>query len=167
VAGLVVSAVVNLVAVFALGVCWRGPRGPEPAPPNVLDREQALAALKDRFGLTAAQMDTVEALHKYRRDLVKPVRDRLETLQAEMLRQLQAPELDRARTDSLLLDITATQDSLEVLSLGVLLRLRNVLTPEQRQRLPELFRDLQRAGRKPKQDRGPKPFSRQRRNNGR
>jgi len=149
--GLVLSIVLNLVAFFALGACWRRPRPGPPVPP--VNRAENVEQLKEQFNLTEAQMDTVKAIRQFRHDNVRPVRDRLKADQVEILKLLQAPELDHARADSLIKSIVAAQETLEIGSFEVLLRLRNALTPEQRQRLPELFGDMQRIGRKPKQDR--------------
>jgi Spy/CpxP family protein refolding chaperone len=152
VVGLVVSVVINLVAIFTFGSFWREEsrrrHGPPPAPASG-NPQQALGELKERFQLTDAQMDTMRILFEFRRTTQRPVRDRLEAQQAEMLKLLQEPELNRARVDSLLQGVIAAQESLETGALGVLLRLRNVLTPEQRNRLPQLFRDLQQAGQQP------------------
>jgi Spy/CpxP family protein refolding chaperone len=156
--GLIISVAVNLIAVIALVTFLCNTSNPhKPLPPKSLDREQALAQLKDRFQLTDAQMDTMRAIHKYRHDQIKPIRDDLDQLQQEMYIQLKSSEFNRARIDTLLQRITATQDSLETASLNVLLRMRNVLTPEQLQKLPELFNDLQKAGRQEKNNKPQKP----------
>jgi Spy/CpxP family protein refolding chaperone len=151
---LVLSVAVNLLAVFALGAYFRQSARPS-KPPMQQERVLALDQLRERFGLTEAQMESVRVLHKYRHDNVRPVQDRLEAMQAEMLALLQAPELDRPRVDSLLGAMTAARDSMEQMALDVMLRMRGVLTPEQLARLPELFGDLQRVGRRP--PRGPRP----------
>lgn len=149
VVGLVVSVLINLVAIFTFGSFWREEsrrRNRPPQAPAAGNPQQSLGALKERFQLTDAQMDTMRALFEFRRTTQRPVRDRLEAEQAEMLKLLPEPELNQSRVDSLLQGVVAAQDSLESGALGVLLRMRNVLTPEQRLRLPELFRDLQQAG---------------------
>ena len=158
VVGLVVSVLINLVAVFTFGSFWREEsrrRNRPPQAPAAGNPQQALGELKERFQLSDAQMDTMRALFEFRRATQRPVRDRLEAEQAEMLKLLQEPELNQARVDSLLQGVIAAQDSLETGALGVMLRMRNVLTPEQRLRLPELFRDLQQAGQQPAD--GPRP----------
>ena len=158
VVGLVVSAVINLVAIFTFGSYWREEsrrrHGPPP-PPVAGNPEQALSRLKERFQLTDTQMDTMRVLHEFRRTSLKPVRDRLDSLLAEILALLQAPELNKAHVDSLLQRVVAAQDTLETGTLGLLLRMRNALTPEQRLQLPELFKDFQRAGQRP--GKGPRP----------
>ena len=160
VVGLVISVLINLVAIFTFGSFWREEsrrrHGPPPAP-AAGNPQQSLSALKERFQLTDAQMDTMRVLFEFRRQTQRPVRDRLEAQQAEMLKLLQEPELNQARVDSLLQGVIAAQESLETGALGVLLRMRNVLTPEQRLRLPELFRDLQQAGQKSPADARPAP----------
>jgi Spy/CpxP family protein refolding chaperone len=156
--GLAVSAVINLVAIFTFGSFWREQsrrrHGPRPGPATGNAR-QALGELKERFQLSDAQMDTMRVLFEFRRTTQRPVRDRLEAQQAEILKLLQEPELNQVRVDSLLRGVIATQESLETVALGVLLRLRNVLTPEQRSRLPELFGGLQGAGQRPGKGRRP------------
>jgi Spy/CpxP family protein refolding chaperone len=158
VVGLVVSVLINLVAIFTFGSFWREEsrrrHGPPPAPASG-NPQKALGELKERFQLTDAQMDTMRVLFEFRRTTQRPVRDRLEAQQAEMLKLLQEPELNQARVDSLLQGVIAAQESLETGALGVLLRVRNVLTPEQRNRLPELFGGLQGAGQRPPM--GPRP----------
>jgi Spy/CpxP family protein refolding chaperone len=150
--GLAVSVVINLVAIFTFGSFWReqsGRRHGPPPGPAAGNPKLALGELKERFQLTDAQMDTMRVLFEFRRETQRPVRDRLEAQQAEILKLLQEPELNQARVDSLLHGVVAAQESLETGALGVLLRLRNVLTPEQRNRLPELFGGLQGAGQGP------------------
>ena len=152
VSGLAVSVVINLVAIFTFGSFWReeARRRHRPPPgPAAGNQKQALGELKERFQLTDAQMDTMRVLFEFRRTTQRPVRDRLEAQQAEILKLLQEPELNQARIDSLLQGVVAAQESLETGALGVLLRMRNVLTPEQRLRLPELFGGLQGAGQGP------------------
>ncbi len=150
--GLAVSVVINLVAIFTFGSFWREQsrrrHSPPPAPATG-NAKQALGELKERFQLTDAQMDTMRVLFEFRRQTQRPVRDRLEAQQAEILKLLQEPELNQSRIDSLLHGVVAAQESLETGALGVLLRMRNVLTPEQRLRLPELFGGLQQAGQRP------------------
>jgi Spy/CpxP family protein refolding chaperone len=173
IAGLIISATINLVAIFTFGSFWHEesrrrhvPPPPAPAvagpeqkqgPADAGDGEQALQDLKDRFHLTDVQMDTMRVLHKFRGTYLRPVRDRLDRQQAEMLTLLQAPKLNQARIDSLLKQVIAAQDSVETGALGVLLRLRNNLTPDQLTRLPELFADLQQAGQQPQPGAQPKP----------
>jgi Spy/CpxP family protein refolding chaperone len=158
--GLVVSVLINLVAIFTFGSFWREEsrrrHGPPPAPVSG-NAQQALGELKERFQLTDAQMDTMRVLFEFRRTTQRPVRDRLEAQQAEMLKLLQEPELNRGRVDSLLQGVIAAQESLETGALGVLLRVRNVLTAEQRRRLPELFGGLQGAGQRPPMEPRPAP----------
>jgi Spy/CpxP family protein refolding chaperone len=145
---LTVSLTANLVAVFALGTYWhRASRRPLQSPPP--DRAQALSQLKERFHLTDAQMDTMRALKEYRHASLRPVNDRLQAQQKEILLQLQSPELNKPLIDSLQREIVAARETLETGALEVLLRMRNVLTPEQRRQLPELFAELQQAGRSP------------------
>ena len=160
VVALVVSVVINLVAIFTFGSYWREQsrrrHGPPPGP-AAGNPQQTLGELKERFQLTDVQMDTMRVLFEFRRTTQRPVRDRLEAQQAEMLKLLQEPELNQARVDSLLQGVIAAQDSLETGALGVLLRLRNVMTPEQRLRLPELFRGLQGAGQRPQNGSRPGP----------
>ena len=152
VAGLAVSVAINLVAVFTFGFYWREElrRRHDHLPPPTGNARLALGELKERFQLNDAQMDTMRVLFEFRRTSLRPVRDRLDAEQAEILTLLQSPELNRPRVDSLLQGVIAAQDSLETGSLGVLLRMRNTLTSEQRIRLPELFGALQQAGGKPR-----------------
>jgi len=126
-----------------------------------VDREQALARLQERFLLTDEQLDTMRALQGYRRQHVRPVHDGLQRMQFEMLGLLQAPALDRPAVDSLLREMVAALDSLERMSLGMLLRVRAILTPEQLVELPHLFGGLQQPGSRPGPERpgpgGPPP----------
>ena len=154
---LIISVAINVLAAFALATYLKESRRPRPA--SLAPRPPALALtdLKDRYALTDAQMDTMQALHEYRRDNVRPVRDRLDSLQAELVDLLQEPQLDQPRINTVMAGIVAAQETLETGAFQVLLRMRNVLTAEQLPQLRELFNDLQRAGQRPSEgpQRGP------------
>jgi Spy/CpxP family protein refolding chaperone len=162
VVALVGSVLVNVLCVFTL-LSWRREAvGHHPPPmPVPADREQALARLQERFRLTDEQLDTMRALQEFRHEHVRPVHDGLQRMQHEMLDLLQAPALDRPAVDSLLGAMVAARDSLERLSLGMLLRVRAILTQEQLAELPRLFGGLQQPGPRPGSERpgpgGPPP----------
>jgi Spy/CpxP family protein refolding chaperone len=147
---LVISVAINVLAALALATYLKESRRPRPAP-------LALTDLKHRYALTDAQMDTMQALHEFRRDNVRPVRDRLDSLQAELVGLLQEPQLDQPQINAVMAGIVAAQETLETGAFQVLLRMRNVLTAEQLPQLRELFNDLQRAGQRPTEgpQRGP------------
>lgn len=154
---LVISVAINLLAAFALATYLRESRRPRPVPPPARPSPLALADLKERYGLTNAQMDTMRALHEYRRDNVRPVRDRLDSLQAELLNLLREPQLNQPRIDTAMNGIVAAQETLETGAFQALLRMRNALTEDQRPRLRELFNDLQQAGQQPGNEPRPGP----------
>ena len=65
IAALLVSAAINLVAVFTFGFYWReGTRHRQhfPPPPGFGNRGQNLDRLKERLKLTDAQMDTIRKI---------------------------------------------------------------------------------------------------------
>jgi len=154
---LVVSVVINLVAVFTFAFFWREqvrhrnappPRaalrapGDRKAPDGPASPRQAggqLDLLQKQFNLTSVQMDTIRVLHEVMGTTMRPVNDTLAAKQDEMLSLLKEPALDQARVDRLAQEIVALRATLETRSLGILLRLRNVLTPEQRSELGDLF----------------------------
>jgi len=146
---LVISVAINVTAAFALVAYWREARRPRPGPAQGRPEPLALADLKARYGLTDSQMDTMKALHEFRRDNVRPVRDRLDRMQTEMLDLLKEPQLNQPRINTVMAGIVAAQETLETGAFQVLLRMRNVLTAEQLPQLRELFNDLQRAGQRP------------------
>jgi Spy/CpxP family protein refolding chaperone len=154
---LAISVAVNVLAAFALVAYWREARRPRPGPAQGRPEPLALADLKTRYGLTDSQMDTMKALHEFRRDNVRPVRDRLDRMQAEMLDLLKEPQLNQPRVDAVMTGIVSAQETLETGAFQVLLRMRNVLTAGQLPQLRELFNDLQRAGQRPTEapQRGP------------
>jgi Spy/CpxP family protein refolding chaperone len=154
---LIISVAINVLAAFALATYLKESRRPRPASLAPRNSPLALTDLKDRYALTDAQMDTMKALHEFRRDNVRPVRDRLDSLQAALVGLLQEPQLDQPRINTVMAGIVAAQETLETGAFQVLLRMRNVLTAEQLPQLRELFNDLQRAGQQPGDERRPGP----------
>ena len=157
---LIISVVINLVAIFTFGFFWREQlryhNGPAPLPPPAIgDRKARLNDLKERFNLSAAQMDTIKVLDSVMRTTMRPVQDTLSAKQEELLSLLKGRTLDQAQVDKLSQEVVSLRATSETRSLGILLRLRNALTPEQRDQLGELFM----AFRAPGPQSGPKAGS--------
>jgi Spy/CpxP family protein refolding chaperone len=157
---LIISVIINLVAIFTFGFFWREQLrhhpGPSPLPPPAAgDHKARLNDLKARFSLSAVQMDTIKVLDSVMRTTMRPVQDTLSAKQEELLSLLKGRTLDQARVDKLSREVVSLRATSETRSLGILMRLRNALTPEQRDQLGELFM----AFRAPGPQSGPKTGS--------
>jgi Spy/CpxP family protein refolding chaperone len=141
---LVVSAAINLVAIFTFGFYWgeelHHRRGFPPMPPPVAgNRESQLNQLKDRFQLSAQQMDTIRVLDKEMQATMRPMLDTLSAKQEELMSLLKGSSFDQVQVDRLSQEIISLRVSVETRIIKNLLRMRNVLTPEQRIKMDELL----------------------------
>jgi len=151
---LIVSVAINLVAIFTFGFYWNEELhhrpGPPPGPPPPAgDRKAQFEHLKARFKLTDTQMDTLRVLDEAMRTTMRPLQDTLSAKQEELLSLLKERSFDQAQVDRLSQEVVSLRGSLETRSLGILMRMRNVLTAEQRPELGDLFVAFRQPGRPP------------------
>jgi len=152
---LIVSAAINLVAIFTFGFYWsealrhRNSPPSMSSPPAAGDRKAQLDRLREKFKLSDQQMDTIRVLDEVMRATMRPLQDTLSAKQEELLSLLKGPSFDQAQVDRLSQEVISLRASLETRSLGILLRMRNVLTSEQRIELGELFVAFRQPGRPP------------------
>ena len=146
---LVVSAAINLVVVFTFGFYWREEtrhRQHFPPPPGFGNRGQNLDRLKERLKLTDAQMDTIRKIDEDAETRMKSLSQSVFEKRRELMTLMSESNADHNRTDSLFRAIVALQDELEEQAYGSLLRIRGLLTTEQRKEMVELLPALMMEG---------------------
>jgi Spy/CpxP family protein refolding chaperone len=149
IAALLVSAAINLVAVFTLGFYWREEtrhRQHFPPLPGFGNRGQNLDRLKERLKLTDAQMDTIRKIDEDVKTRMKSLSQSVFEKRRELMTLMSESNADHNRTDSLFRAIVALQDELEEQAYGSLVRIRGVLTTEQRKEMIELLPALMMEG---------------------
>ena len=116
-----------------------GKRPPLPLGPGL--RDDALVGLRGPLGLTDEQVERIwEIGEPARRDLAA-LDGRVSAKERELLAVLEADEVDEAAAGRLLEELGALRLEMDRLVVLTPVRLRAVLTPEQRERVVEIWRE--------------------------
>jgi Spy/CpxP family protein refolding chaperone len=143
--GLVISSAINLIAVFTLGFYWREAlRRRRSPPPQAMmrGRERPFSQLQGRFKLSETQVDTIRKLDQCMESQVQPIRRQLFETRDKLMSLMSESSFDQARSDSLFRATTVLQDKLEEQVYENMLRIRSILTPEQRNQVSKLSREF-------------------------
>ncbi|MFQ6091566.1 MAG: Spy/CpxP family protein refolding chaperone [bacterium] len=127
---LVFSVAVNGAALVTIGYQWWRSRQPA-RPPIELRRE----ILRRQLNLTEDQFRRVRDAQGQVAEEMEAMRKSLRAKRAELVRLLREPDPDRAEIDARLREIATLQADLERRVVDNLLKLKGVLTPEQREKL--------------------------------
>jgi Spy/CpxP family protein refolding chaperone len=136
---LIFSLAVNMAAVVTMVVQWSRrsePRRPFFGPPF---SEQRREMLRERLDLTDDQYRKVGQAHDQFAEEMDSLQAALRTKREELFRQLETEEPDRGQIEVLLAEIAALQADQERKVVDNLLSMKEVLTPEQRERLHSLL----------------------------
>ena len=137
---LIFSLAVNMAAVVTIGIQWsrhftrHHPLHEEP-PFSARHREM----LRRRLDLTDDQFRAVQDVHDGFADEMEAKHNVLREKRAALFELLRAPDPDRERIDSLLVEISVHQADIERNVVDNLLELKDVLTPAQREKLLSLI----------------------------
>ncbi len=146
------SALIILLLAVSNAADARGPgRGGPPGPPPM---DRVLERHADRLGLDADTRDEIRRIAAESRDASEPIHDRLRALHDEMRELLGAQTPDEARVMEQAERIGEAEVALQKHRLRATLRIRALLTPEQRAELVEIHGERKRQGRSPRDHRG-------------
>jgi len=139
---LIASVVINLAAVLTFGLYWWDERGPKRGfPPRQMGekRDWRASRLQERLNLSEEQIRAIDARSEEMRSKTSPLRERLSEKRRDLTALLGEPELDRAKADAILKEISTMQTELEVLAFNNLREIKKILKPEQQERFLELY----------------------------
>ena len=149
IAGFIFSTAINLVALFTLGFYWReGIRRRQDfrALPGFGNRAPNLDRLTERLKLTDTQVDSIKKIHEDVEAKMHVLGQQVFEKRRKLMTLISESNADRNTTDSLFRAIVALQDELEERAYGSLLRIRGLLTTEQRKQMLELLPALMPEG---------------------
>ena len=130
---LVFSVVVNLVAVGTVGFHWwkvRSAGPPFPPSPGPM-----LKPLHRHLSLEPDQMKELEAQRRRIGEEIRDIQRDLFQDRARLMQLLRSPDPDSMEVESILQEIASSQIALERKVIHSILRMKQVLTPEQREEL--------------------------------
>ena len=148
---LVISVAINLATMFSFGYFWWTSHTQEnnfPAPPRMMPDWQH-ARMSKELGLSDQQIEQIKEANEAMRSAMQPLREELFEKRQELMSLLREDEMDRARADQLIEQIAELQAEHDAQIFDRLLVLKEILTPEQRQRLGALMHDMLESGRPP------------------
>jgi Spy/CpxP family protein refolding chaperone len=136
---LIFSVAVNVAALFTIGVQWSRHfwrQHPLAKPPF---SEQHRELLRRKLNLTEDQYQQVKEAHDAFNAEMETMHSSLRAKREALFRQLRAPDPDLAEIDTLLVEMATLQADIERKVVDNLLSMKNVLTPEQRERFLSLI----------------------------
>lgn len=154
---LVISVGINLATLFTLGYFWWTRRAVEREFElgGRMMHEWQQSRIARELELSGEQIEQIRKVNEELRDAMRPLREKLFRKRQELMAVLQETEPDRAAADALLNEISELQVQHEKQIFERLLMLRNILTPQQQERLGSLLHTLIEEGRPP--DMPPRP----------
>jgi Spy/CpxP family protein refolding chaperone len=142
---LIFSLAVNVAAVVTIGIQWSRhlTRHHPLSEPPFSQRHREM--LHRRLDLSEEQIQTVKESQDQFAAKMETLQNALRTKREALFQQMRAPEPDRAKIDTLLVEIATLQADVERNVVDNLLEMKDVLTTEQREKLLSLigrrFRD--------------------------
>ncbi|UCE19850.1 MAG: periplasmic heavy metal sensor [Gemmatimonadota bacterium] len=137
---LIFSVAVNVAALVTIGIQWSRHftrHHPLLSEPPFSERHREL--LRRKLNLTEVQYQQVKEAHDKFNVEMETMHSSLRAKRKALFHQLRAPDPDRAQIDTLLVEIATLQADIERKVVDNLLSMKNVLTPEQRERFLSLI----------------------------
>ena len=137
IAALVFSGVVNMAAIGTIGYHWGKERsvGRPPPPPH----EPMLRPLRRPLSLTPDQMQELEGQRRRISEEIRGIRRDLFESRARLMELLRSPDPDSMAVEDILQKMATFQVALERKVIQNILRMKQVLTPEQREKLLQMM----------------------------
>lgn len=139
---LVFSVIVNVAGIGTIGYHWWRVRSVDhplgPPPPEMM-----LRPLRRPLSLSPDQMRELEAQRRRISEEIRGIRRDLSESRVRLMQLLRSPDPDSTAVEEVLQEIASSQVALERKVIHNILRMRKVLTPEQRE---ELLRMMERRG---------------------
>jgi len=136
---LVFSVVVNVVAIGTIGFHWWKVRRVGPPLPPSPPPEAMLRPLRRPLNLTPDQMQKLGAQRRKILEEIRGIRKDLFESRARLMELLRSPDPDSMAVEKVLQDIASSQIALERKVIHSILRMKQALTPEQREKLLQMM----------------------------
>jgi Spy/CpxP family protein refolding chaperone len=130
---LVVMLVVSLLSSQAWAAWGKGNRGGKP------DRQKITAAIAKRLNLTQEQIDKLKAEEQGRQKTIEAGRQKIKELGDKLKQELAKDAPDRNAVHDLIARIGAQTTQLQITRTDSLLKLRETLTPGQKEKFKEML----------------------------
>lgn len=135
---LVFSVMVNVAAIGTIGYHWWKVRSVDhPLPPP--HRPMLKPLRHPPLSLTPDQMQGLEAQRRRITEEIREIRSNLFKSRARLMELLRSPDPDSMAVEEILQEIASSQIALERTVIHNILRMRQVLTPEQREKLLQMI----------------------------
>ena len=136
---LVFSGMVNVAAIGTIGFHWWRVRSVDhrlhPFPPG----EPMMRPLRRPLSLTPDQMQELEAQRRRISEEIRGIRRDLFESRARLMELLRSPDPDSTAVEDILQKMATSQVALERKVIQNILRMKQVLTPEQREKLLQMM----------------------------
>jgi len=150
---LVISVAINAATLFTFGYFWwtrhyRSERQEVPHQPHMMHDWQHTRIARN-LDLSKKQVEEIKKMNEEIRSEMWPVREELFKKRQELMSLLREKEPDSMRVDQLLKEIATMQAEHETKVFYRVLKMREILTPEQREQLGGLLQRFMEEGRPP------------------
>ena len=161
---LVISVAINAATLFTFGYFWwtrhvRPERRELVEQPHMMHDWQHTRIARN-LDLSKEQIDEIKKMNEEIRSEMWPIREELFQKRQELMSLLRENEPDSMRVDRLLKEIAAMQAEHEAMIFHRMLKMREILTPEQREQLGGLLHRFMEQGRPPEPPHMPVPHHR-------
>ncbi len=148
---LIISVAINLATVFTFGYFWwtRHTIEREFGPGSRMMHEWQHSRIVRELELSGDQIEEIRKANEEMRSAVRPLREELFKKRQELMSVLREKEPDRALAEVLLNEIAELQAQHEKQIFERLLMMKNILTPQQQEKLGSLLHTLLEEGRPP------------------
>jgi Spy/CpxP family protein refolding chaperone len=149
---LIISVAINLATVFTFGYFWwtRHALERELGPGPRMIHEWQHSRIGRELGLSGDQIEEIRKANEEMRSAMRPLREELFMKRQELMSVLREEEPDRAVAEVLLNEIAELQGHHEKQIFERLLTMKNILTPQQQEKLGSLLHTLIEEGRPPR-----------------
>ena len=132
---LIISVGLNLGVLIGHGHYWMMRRGFS----GKKDELQHAKRFQEKLNLTEEQVKLIAAGHEKMEKTMDPIRDGLKAKRTGLMTLLAAENVDEAKANKLIVDISALQMKLEKTILDNMISMRKILTPEQQKKFKAML----------------------------
>lgn len=130
-------------------------RGPDPMMQNLFPPPLIMEA-GEKLGLTEQQRDALRNEMEKSRDKFEPAQQKLREEMEKLGQLLKEPRVDEEKAIAQLDKVLVAEAEIKMAQLGLNIRIKNLLTPEQQEKLREFMKE-RRPPMSPEGERGPRP----------
>ena len=133
------SVVVNVAALGTIGFHWWKVQSVRPPLPPFPPPKEMLRPLRRPLDLTSDQMQELGTQRRRISEEVRGIREDLLESRARLMEFLRSPDPDSMAVEEILQEIASSQVALERKVIHNILRMKQALTPEQREKLLQMM----------------------------